>query len=308
MAPVKVAHIVYSWLPVTQNWVFTQLRFNDACVPTVVSMTGENEGQFPVERRFTAFPSTFAGSVGLFMARYWIRQPAGFLRTVLAGTAPDIIHGHFSHESWRILPMARSMELPLITTFYGLDVDKLPRRKAWKRRYKELFSYGTRFLVEGPFMGKRLEAIGCPAEKIRVVALGIDRSLYGAAQRTGSKNGDPVKVLFTGLGREKKGAPDAAATFINAARRQPRLELHLIGDGGYRPKVERMLREAQLLHRAVFHGYVPFDRYRSLLFECDIVLVPSRYAKDGDCEGGAPVVCIEALASGVPVVGTRHCD
>jgi hypothetical protein len=34
----------------------------------------------------------------------------------------------------------------------------------------------------------------------------------------------------------------------------------------------------------------------------------SRVALDGDAEGGAPVVLSQALACGVPVVSTRHCD
>jgi len=38
------------------------------------------------------------------------------------------------------------------------------------------------------------------------------------------------------------------------------------------------------------------------------VLAPSVQASNGDNEGGAPVVVIEALAAGIPVVGSRHCD
>ena len=303
--PVKVTHVVYSWLPVTQNWIWSQLHFNESVDPTVISMTEENPGRFPVAKKFTAFSTGAAGTTGLLLARYWIRQPAAFLRSSLSATGPDIVHGHFSTESWRVLSHAKAAGLPLITTFYGLDVDKLPRRRVWKKRYRELFSYGTRFMVEGPFMGKRLEAIGCPAEKIRVVALGVDRSLY----RKNPDGGEgAVKVLFTGLSREKKGPLDAAAAFIIAAGRAPALELHCIGDGPYRPQMERMLHAAGLSDRVVFHGFVPVEKYRTLLSESDIVLAPSRYAADGDCEGGAPVVCIEAQASGVPVVGTRHCD
>jgi colanic acid/amylovoran biosynthesis glycosyltransferase len=40
----------------------------------------------------------------------------------------------------------------------------------------------------------------------------------------------------------------------------------------------------------------------------DIVIAPSITGRDGDTEGGAPVVVIEAQAAGIPVVGTMHCD
>jgi colanic acid/amylovoran biosynthesis glycosyltransferase len=306
--PVKVTHLVYSWLPVTQNWIWSQLHFNESADSSVICMTEENCGLFPVAKKFTAFSTRTADKAGLLMARYWVRQPSAFLRRSLSSAGPDIVHGHFSTESWRVLSHAKAAGLPLITTFYGLDVDKLPRRRVWKKRYRDLFSYGTRFMVEGPFMGKRLEAIGCPAAKIRVVALGVDRSLYRHNAHGGEDGRAAVKVLFTGLSREKKGPLDAAGAFIIAAGRAPALELHCIGDGPYRQKVERMLHAAGLSDRVVFHGFVPVEQYRTLLSGSDIVLAPSRYAADGDCEGGAPVVCIEAQASGVPVVGTRHCD
>jgi colanic acid/amylovoran biosynthesis glycosyltransferase len=40
----------------------------------------------------------------------------------------------------------------------------------------------------------------------------------------------------------------------------------------------------------------------------DIVMAPSVTTENGDTEGGAPVVVIEAQAAGLPVVGTTHCD
>jgi colanic acid/amylovoran biosynthesis glycosyltransferase len=29
---------------------------------------------------------------------------------------------------------------------------------------------------------------------------------------------------------------------------------------------------------------------------------------DGDCEGGAPIVLLDAKATGMPIISTRHCD
>jgi colanic acid/amylovoran biosynthesis glycosyltransferase len=52
----------------------------------------------------------------------------------------------------------------------------------------------------------------------------------------------------------------------------------------------------------------PYSRYLEILKGADIVLAPSVHAADGDTEGGAPVVVIEALCAGVPVVGSTHCD
>ena len=41
---------------------------------------------------------------------------------------------------------------------------------------------------------------------------------------------------------------------------------------------------------------------------CHVLLQASLTAADGDGEGGAPVVLLDAQASGLPVVATRHAD
>jgi colanic acid/amylovoran biosynthesis glycosyltransferase len=54
-----------------------------------------------------------------------------------------------------------------------------------------------------------------------------------------------------------------------------------------------------------------FQNYQSTLdsfYNHHLLLAPSITAEDGDTEGGAPVTIIEAAASGMPIVSTRHCD
>jgi len=310
MSKPTVLHALYSYLPVTQNWIYAQLRFNDFCNHSVISITEENASQFPLQNRYTAFArNSLMDRIQLLLAWYWVRQPEAFFASVLTTVSPDIVHGHFAPEAWRLLPLVRKTGIPMVTTFYGLDVDKLPRRRFWKQRYPQIFDYSSFVLVEGPFMGKRLEAIGCPAEKIEVVSLGVDRTRYTTASLQRTRNSDePVHVLFVGLNREKKGSRDAATIFAEAAKQDNRLELHVVGTGHYRTAVERILKKEGVFERAVFHGELSFERYCRVLAESDILLAPSCYASDGDCEGGAPVVCIEAQVAGLPVIGTKHCD
>jgi glycosyltransferase involved in cell wall biosynthesis len=114
--------------------------------------------------------------------------------------------------------------------------------------------------------------------------------------------------MFVGLEREKKGPLFAAAAFARIAAINKNMELHVVGDGPYRAPVRKLLAEAGVLDQSIFHGYIPFESYCALLGRMDIVLAPSVTTENGDTEGGAPVVVIEAQSAGIPVVGTLHCD
>jgi colanic acid/amylovoran biosynthesis glycosyltransferase len=200
------------------------------------------------------------------------------------------------------------MRIPLITTFYGLDVNKLPKRSFWKKRYPLIFDYGCAFIVEGHFMKSQLVSLGCPSEKIKVVHLGVDIQKIEAADKEEKRQNSSIKILFVGLEREKKGPVDAIKAFIKTAEIFPDVELNIIGNGKYRTIVEKMSIENGIRKKVIFHGYVNVDTYLDLLVMSDIVFAPSCNASDGDTEGGAPVVLLEAQAAGKPVVSTFHCD
>ena len=54
-----------------------------------------------------------------------------------------------------------------------------------------------------------------------------------------------------------------------------------------------------------------YQTHKTMLQEAyahHLFLQPSITAQDGDTEGGAPVVIVEMLATGMPVVSTTHCD
>lgn len=309
MDKIRITHFVHTFLPVTQNWLYNQITFNQHADSSVVCLLRENPVLFPYANVYPIFSKLDSvNKLKMLLARLWLWEPHKEYEKLILKTRPQIIHGHFSPESWRVLPLVKKMNLPLVTTFYGLDINKLPRRRQWRRRYPHLFARGDLFIVEGSHMAKVLESIGCPGEKIRVIKIGVDCDRIESCLKKERTESDTVNLLFTGLGREKKGALDAAQAFVRLASCYPQVKLHLIGDGKYRNEVKKIIQCNGFENKAVFHGYVDVKRYLEILSESDIVMVPSCTARDGDTEGGAPVVSIEAQVAGKPVVGTFHCD
>jgi colanic acid/amylovoran biosynthesis glycosyltransferase len=307
MDTITVAHFINPFLPLTQNWIYHQLRFNTGCRNIVLCQTLENADQFPFENIFPAFPrNTLRARLCMYCARLRAQYCAGPYRTVIRREKPQVLHGHFSWESWRNIGLIQETRLPLITTFYGLDVNKLSRMRIWKKRYAALFAIGDLFSVEGAYMAEALAAIGCPREKIRIIPIGVD--IETLSRHRVLKTGQNINIMFVGLRREKKGSVYAAEAFARVAVKNSLCQMHIVGTGPLAGRVKKMLHREGVLHRCVFHGALPYSSYCRLLGRMDIVMAPSVTAKNGDTEGGAPVVVIEAQAAGIPVVATFHCD
>ncbi|MCL2219691.1 MAG: glycosyltransferase [Chitinispirillia bacterium] len=309
----KICHFITYYLPVTQNWIYSQLVFNYECQPVVLCQRLITPEQFPLDNVYPICESSGPVSIPKRLAhKIFERYPNEPHSTVINKIKPDILHGHFLLESWRNYHIIKKYKIPLVTTCYGQDITSLLLKPFWMSRARKVFEAGSAFIVEGQYMGDTLIAKGCPREKVNIIKLGIDTTKI--CVNPPKDNNDTVRILFTGLGREKKGAVYAAGAFIKASMQMQssspnaNIELHLLGDGIYRKPVEKMLRGAGVMQKAVFHGMKPVSQYLELLKTIDIVLAPSVHAADGDTEGGAPVVVIEAQCAGIPVAGSNHCD
>ncbi len=53
---------------------------------------------------------------------------------------------------------------------------------------------------------------------------------------------------------------------------------------------------------------IDFNKLHQYISNFDVFIHPSCYSKDMDCEGGAPIVLLDAQACGLPIISTTHCD
>ncbi|MGE5707882.1 MAG: glycosyltransferase [Bacteroidota bacterium] len=302
-----ILHNYSIWLPQTQTWMYQQVRHMPPSFENhVVCETTDNLDQFEVPNihSLDKKPGAFWDRA---LRDIRVRNHLQFLVDVALEQKASLLHSHFGHTGWANLGAARLANLKHVVTFYGLDVNYLPRKWPWKTRYRQLFREVDRVLCEGPFMARAIEALGCPEEKIKVHHLGVELSSIPFQPRHWDGKG-PLKVLLAASFREKKGIPYALEAL---ARIQGDVEITLIGDANAQHQQEKrrileVIEKNRLNVRLM--GYQP---YRVLFEECyrhHLFLSPSVTAKDGDTEGGAPVSLIEMSASGMPVVSTTHCD
>jgi colanic acid/amylovoran biosynthesis glycosyltransferase len=227
---------------------------------------------------------------------------------VMRTYAPRLIHAHFGDRGVLMLGTARRHKIPLVTTFYGYDVSKLPLEAKWQPRLKWLFEEGDMFLAEGPAMRHRLIELGCPPEKAHVHHLGVDPRRIPFAPRQAPAQG-PTRVLMAASFREKKGLIFGLEAFARLAqRRRGEIQLTVIGDGPLKEELRELATRMKVMPFIRWLGYQPHDVFLREAAAAHLFMSPSVVAKDGDTEGGAPVSLIEAQATGLPILATTHAD
>jgi colanic acid/amylovoran biosynthesis glycosyltransferase len=220
--------------------------------------------------------------------------------------AVSVIHAHFSHVGYQYLPLSISLRIPLITTFYGFDIsvhDVLRRKQS---EYKQLFEEGAYFLVEGPHMRDKLISLGCPKEKISIQRIAIDLDQYQYRARSWDKK-RPIHMLFVGRFTEKKGLEYALRALAQLRRDYP-LQFRIIGAGPSETNLHSLADHLGFENEIIWLRMRPYKKVIEELQSCDILIQPSVAARNGDSEGGAPTIILEAQACGVPVISTNHAD
>jgi colanic acid/amylovoran biosynthesis glycosyltransferase len=83
------------------------------------------------------------------------------------------------------------------------------------------------------------------------------------------------------------------------------VEYRVLGDGPLRERLTGLAEQLGVADRVTLHGRHGQEKVRGALEESDVLVAASVTAADGD-EEGIPNVLKEAMALGLPVVGTRH--
>ena len=151
---------------------------------------------------------------------------------------------------------------------------------------------------------KRIVDQGCPEEKIFVLPSGIDCEKLTYSKKT-VPQGEPIRVVTIGRLVEKKGiayAIEAMAKVIAAGRCAT---YEVVGEGVLRGQLERLIEERGMQAHIRLLGRRTHDETIRLLQGAHMLMAPSITAADGDQEG-IPNVLKEAMAMGLPVMGTRH--
>jgi colanic acid/amylovoran biosynthesis glycosyltransferase len=217
----------------------------------------------------------------------------------------DVIHCHFGTTATAPALLRDCLRFPakVITTFYGSDVTRYPLLRGSKC-YARLFAHGDHFLALSESMRARLIALGCPEQKVSVHHLGVrcDKIAFCPPEL---ETGSPVRLVSAARLVEKKGLEYAIRAVAHLRDEKFEVRFDVFGDGPLRGSLESLINELELREQVKLHGRATQPEVVRGIQRSHIFVLPSVTASDGD-EEGTPTAIIEAMASGLPVVSTRH--
>jgi len=304
----RVVHAVDGFLARTETFIYTYVTAHRRFEATVLCHERLNAAEFPFPRVEIAKRPPHSRRA----ARYWIaaalERATGRsvwrhqVDRILGRVQPALIHAHFGPLGCEFVEVARDAGVPLVTTLYGMDAAVVPYLPEWRAAYDRLFSGGALFLAEGPELLKKIIAAGAPAERTALQPIAIRPERYPRWTPEGDD------VLFAGRFVEKKGLLDAIAAFSAARRQLGRVRLVVIGGGPEEAAARAAIAQHRIDDAVTFCGMQSHAQVIDALRRARVLIHPSATARNGDSEGGAPTILLEAQAIGTPIVTTRHAD
>ena len=213
------------------------------------------------------------------------------------------VHAHFaSHPAAAGFIIHRLVGIPYSFTAHGSDLHRdrhmLCEKVAEADFVAAISEYNQELIVS--------ECQGLYREKVKVVHCGVDMEVFHErSHSTPYENGEnPFMILCVGTLHEVKGQTYLIEACRLLQERGINFECHFVGDGPDKESLVELVRQVKLTDKVRFHGRLTRNKIASLLLDADVLTAPSVPTSDGRREG-IPVVLMEAMASGVPVVASN---
>ena len=139
-------------------------------------------------------------------------------------------------------------------------------------------------------------------DKIHIIRCGIDSEVFLPAEQ---KNGKaPFRIICVASYEEVKGHKYLVDACRLLRERGIDFVCDLIGDGPVRGQVAKQIADANLQDKVIIHGSRKRQEVADMVRAADVKVLASVPTAEGKREG-IPVVIMEAMASGLPVISSQ---
>ncbi len=232
------------------------------------------------------------------MSSRFQKEATAQILTVIKNTKPDLVHTHGTRAGFFLAKGIENLsDVPTLYTVHGLSYNKnagLMKRVFYRQIERFICEKHTAVISVSEFDGKEMvENEVVSAEKLHIIRNGVELDKY-LQMPLGRKEVEP-------LGTITRLAPQKGIYYLLKAHAFLRYKLDvdvqtvIVGDGYLRAKLEKRAEKLGISDLVIWAGST--DQPEKYYREFGTFVLPSIWE-------GLPLVLLEAMAAGVPVIST----
>lgn len=214
----------------------------------------------------------------------------------------NIIHSHTLFSSYEYLYLKNVFNIPMITTFHGLE----PRnsKPLSTEKISIVLEKVNAFIVNTRFARKQLADMGCEKNKIHIIPQGTNTDDFPFISRSISTEED-ITILSVGRLSIEKGFHVAIRSISELIKKYPTIKYHIVGGGPEENSLKKQITELGLQDTVKIFGTITTEKLLAHYSTALIFILPSIDLRDGSHTETQGVVLQEAQSSGLPVIASR---
>jgi len=306
--------IVFSdtYLKSSETFIYTQVKALESLFDiTFIAQNHVNLKKFPFKKTVEIKPNFRQKFTRIFNPLKLHSSYAAEIEQVFRKINPEVIHVHFGTNAVRIVPIVKKLGIPMLITFHGSDASKRLRDARYRSLLKRELGHFD-FVCVSKALVKNLEEIGIELKEDHVFYNGVDVEKFPFVSRESVKTKLKLnkKIRFIQISRfvEKKGhryTLDAFKKLLSSVDKPHLFKLQLIGSGPLEKEMKHYVKSSSMEENVDFMGTKDHKQIVELLRNADALLQHSITSRSGDKEG-LPIVIMEAMSVGLPVISTYH--
>lgn len=208
----------------------------------------------------------------------------------------DYLHAHFADFNLQAAgALATWLAKPFGVTTHRYDIidDPIDAKVA-----RDLFRASSLLVTISHWNARHMvEKYQLQPKQLNIVRCGIDLASFQFHQRSFPET-EPLRLLNVARLMPVKGQATLLQAVAQARTKGVNCQLDVVGAGPLKAELQQLCKELGLEHCVTFHGAQPQAVVREFLRSAHAFVLSST-------SEGLPVACIEAAASGTPLIATR---
>jgi len=216
----------------------------------------------------------------------------------------DCIDAHYVYpDGFAAVLLGKVLGIPVFLSARGTDINVFPGFRLIRPMIRWALNQAAGVVAVSAALKELVRSMGVPADKIRVIANGVDAQRFHPVDRATARRelgipDDAQMIVSVGSLVPVKSHRLLVLAMAKLAKRNPKLRLYIVGEGQLRANLAAGVKEQNLQECVFLVGGQPNETLKLWYSAADVSCLAS-------LREGMPNVVLESLACGAPVVATH---